>query len=100
MTSLFLTSASSSELLFSVDGLWVSPDGSSVDPSSDWNAPAEVWGNFEDPTSAPPPVPQQLLPEPTSVNLLTGAAVSLPEQSTLHLSVTAESVILIFFFFY
>lgn len=89
-TSLFITSCSSLELLFSVDGLCVSSDGSSVDPGSDWNAPVEVWGNYEDPTSAPPPIPQQLLPEPTSVNLLTGVAVSLPEQSTAHVNVTAE----------
>lgn len=84
MTSLFITSASSPDLSFSVDGRCVSSDGSSVDPSSDWNAPAEVWGNYEDPTSAPPPIPQQLLPEPTNVNLLTGAAVSSSEQSTVH----------------
>lgn len=84
VTSLFITSASSPELSFSVDGLCVSSDGSSVDPSSDWNAPAEVWGNYEDPTSAPPPIPQQLLPEPTNVNLLTGVAVSSSEQSTVH----------------
>lgn len=79
MTSLFITSTSSLALLFSIDGLCVSADGSSVDPSSDWNAPAEVWGNYEDPTSALPPIPQKLLPEPTRGNLLPGVAVSLPE---------------------
>lgn len=68
----------------------LSSDGSSVDPSSDWNAPAEVWGNYEDPTSALPQHPQQLLPEPTRVNLVTGVAVSLPEQSADRLNVTAE----------
>ncbi|XP_056900287.1 protein LYRIC-like isoform X1 [Takifugu flavidus] len=57
-----------------VDDEWSGLNGNSVDPSSDWNAPAEVWGNYEEPTSAPPPTQQQLLPEPTRVNLLAGVA--------------------------
>lgn len=57
-------------------GLCVSPDGGSVDPSSDWNAPSEAWGNYEEPTPEPPPAPKQPLPEPAKVNLLMGAAVS------------------------
>lgn len=85
VTSLFQTFTSSSQLSFSA-GLWVSSDGSSVDPSSDWNAPAEVWGNYEDPTSAAPPLPQKLLPEPTRVTLATGVAVSLPEQERLNVT--------------
>nr|XP_020452996.1 protein LYRIC isoform X1 [Monopterus albus] len=40
-----------------------------VDPSSDWNAPAEHWGNYEDPlvlvTQAPPPKEQ---PVPSKVS--------------------------------
>jgi len=26
---------------------------SAVDPSSDWNAPAEIWGNYEPKVDAP-----------------------------------------------
>lgn len=35
-------------------------DGSSADPASDWSAPAEVWGNYEEPEpEAPAPPPEQ-----------------------------------------
>lgn len=88
--SLFITSPSPSALSFTSDGLCVSSDGNSVDPSSDWNAPAEVWGNYEEPTSAPPPTQQQPLPEPTRVNLLTGVAVGFPEQTAVDLNITAQ----------
>ncbi|KAK7138807.1 hypothetical protein R3I93_016040 [Phoxinus phoxinus] len=36
------------------DNEWSSSNGlSSVDPSSDWNAPAELWGNYEPKVDAP-----------------------------------------------
>ncbi|XP_031432253.1 protein LYRIC isoform X2 [Clupea harengus] len=41
-----------------VDDEWSGLNGSSADPASDWSAPAEVWGNYEEPepeTPAPPP---------------------------------------------
>ncbi|XP_020490367.1 metadherin a isoform X2 [Labrus bergylta] len=46
-----------------VDDEWSGSNGTaSADPSSDWNAPAEHWGNYEEPpvllTSAPPPKEQ------------------------------------------
>uniref|UniRef100_A0A3Q3L8G7 Metadherin b n=1 Tax=Mastacembelus armatus TaxID=205130 RepID=A0A3Q3L8G7_9TELE len=62
-------------LLFS-GGLCLFPDGASVDPSSDWNAPSEAWGNYEEPTPEPPPTQEQPLPEPAKVNLLSRATVS------------------------
>uniref|UniRef100_A0A8D3AE96 Metadherin b n=1 Tax=Scophthalmus maximus TaxID=52904 RepID=A0A8D3AE96_SCOMX len=39
-------------------------DGGSGDPSSDWNAPSEAWGNYEEPALKPAPEPEQSLPEP------------------------------------
>ncbi|XP_041798371.1 protein LYRIC-like isoform X2 [Chelmon rostratus] len=57
-----------------VDDEWSGLNGSSVDPSSDWNAPSEVWGNYEEPTPEPPPVQEKPLPEPAKVNLLIAAA--------------------------
>ncbi|XP_047217308.1 protein LYRIC-like isoform X2 [Girardinichthys multiradiatus] len=48
-------------------------DGSSADPSSDWNAPSEAWGNYEEPTSESPQAEKLPLPEPAKVNLI-GAA--------------------------
>ncbi|XP_042346375.1 protein LYRIC-like isoform X3 [Plectropomus leopardus] len=57
-----------------VDDEWSGLNGSSVDPSSDWDAPAEAWGNYEEPTPEPPPALVQPLPEPAKVNLLIGAA--------------------------
>lgn len=57
-------------------GLGHFSDGGSVDPSSDWNAPSEAWGNYEEPTPEPPPAQEQPLPEPAKVNLLIAAAVS------------------------
>ncbi|XP_029307890.1 protein LYRIC-like isoform X2 [Cottoperca gobio] len=57
-----------------VDDEWSGLNGGSVDPSSDWNAPSEVWGNYEEPTPEPPLALEQPLPEPAKVNLLIGAA--------------------------
>lgn len=68
----------------------VCQDGGSVDPSSDWNAPSEAWGNYEEPKPEPPPAPAQPLPEPSKMNLLIAAAVSVTllcaKQSYLELS--------------
>ncbi|XP_030250248.1 protein LYRIC-like isoform X3 [Sparus aurata] len=49
-------------------------DGGSVDPSSDWNAPSEVWGNYEEPAPQPPPTQEQPIPESAKANLLIAAA--------------------------
>ncbi|XP_023274391.1 protein LYRIC-like isoform X1 [Seriola lalandi dorsalis] len=57
-----------------VDDEWSGLNGGSVDPSSDWNAPSEAWGNYEEPTPVAPPAPEQPLPEPAKVNLLIRAA--------------------------
>lgn len=54
-------------------------DGGSADPSSDWSAPAEVWGNYEEPRVEPPLTLSQSLPETAKVNLLIAAAVSVPQ---------------------
>ncbi|XP_026149898.1 protein LYRIC-like isoform X2 [Mastacembelus armatus] len=56
-----------------VDDEWSGLNGASVDPSSDWNAPSEAWGNYEEPTPEPPPTQEQPLPEPAKVNLLSRA---------------------------
>ncbi|CAG6016041.1 unnamed protein product [Menidia menidia] len=57
-------------------GLGVGPaHGSSADHSSDWNAPSEPWGNYEEPTPEPPQAQEQTAPEPAKINLI-GAAVS------------------------
>ncbi|MEQ2225424.1 hypothetical protein ILYODFUR_017302 [Ilyodon furcidens] len=56
-----------------VDDEWSGLNGSSADPSSDWNAPSEAWGNYEEPTSEPPQAEKLPLPEPAKVNLI-GAA--------------------------
>ncbi|XP_044065169.1 protein LYRIC-like isoform X2 [Siniperca chuatsi] len=57
-----------------VDDEWSGLNGGSLDPSSDWNAPSEAWGNYEEPTPEPPPAQEQPLPEPAKVNLLIGTA--------------------------
>lgn len=36
-------------------------DGMAADPSSDWNAPTEHWGNYEEPPVLASPAP---LPKP------------------------------------
>uniref|UniRef100_A0A665TTU0 Protein LYRIC-like n=1 Tax=Echeneis naucrates TaxID=173247 RepID=A0A665TTU0_ECHNA len=58
-----------SDLKLSFAGLGVGDvDGGSVDPSSDWNAPSEAWGNYEEPTPEAPPAHEQPLPEPAKAN--------------------------------
>lgn len=57
----------------SPDDEWSGLNGGSVDPSSDWNAPSEAWGNYEEPTPEPPPAQEQPVPEPAKVNLVIGA---------------------------
>lgn len=51
-----------------------------VDPSSDWNAPAEHWGNYEEPpvvvTPAQPPKPKEQ-PEPNKVSLYQSVHVTI-----------------------
>ncbi|XP_068180473.1 protein LYRIC isoform X2 [Antennarius striatus] len=54
----------------SLSGL--STGGGSVDPSSDWNAPSEAWGNYEEPTPVAPPAQEKPTPE-MKVNLIDGA---------------------------
>ncbi|XP_037532361.1 protein LYRIC isoform X2 [Nematolebias whitei] len=56
-----------------VDDEWSGLNGSSGDPSSDWNAPSEAWGNYEEPTPEPPRVQELPLPEPAKSDLM-GAA--------------------------
>ncbi|XP_024861067.1 protein LYRIC-like isoform X2 [Kryptolebias marmoratus] len=56
-----------------VDDEWSGLNGGSADPSSDWNAPSEAWGNYEEPTPEPPRAQELPLPEPTKGNLM-GAA--------------------------
>lgn len=53
---------------------WSGLNGSAADPSSDWNAPSEAWGNYEEPTPEPPPALEQNFPEPSKADLLIGAA--------------------------
>lgn len=47
-----------------VEDEWSGLNGGSVDPSSDWNAPSEAWGNFEEPIPEPPVIPEEPSPEP------------------------------------
>lgn len=56
-----------------VDDEWSGINGGSVDCNSDWNAPSEVWGNYEEPAPEPAPVEQPSVPEPAKTNLLIGA---------------------------
>ncbi|KAM9724494.1 protein LYRIC-like [Menidia menidia] len=56
-----------------VDDEWSGLNGSSADHSSDWNAPSEPWGNYEEPTPEPPQAQEQTAPEPAKINLI-GAA--------------------------
>lgn len=52
-----------------VDDEWSGLNGGSADPGSDWNAPSEVWGNYEEPPPEAPEAPEPPLPEPAKVNL-------------------------------
>ncbi|KAM6910221.1 LOW QUALITY PROTEIN: protein LYRIC-like [Xenentodon cancila] len=56
-----------------VDDEWSGLNGGSADPSSDWNAPSEAWGNYEEPTPNTLPAQEQPLPEPAKVNQLVAA---------------------------
>ncbi|XP_008290459.1 protein LYRIC-like [Stegastes partitus] len=47
-----------------VDDEWSGLNGSSADPSSDWNAPSEAWGNYEEPKPNPPRAPELPTPDP------------------------------------
>ncbi|XP_062279394.1 protein LYRIC-like [Scomber scombrus] len=57
-----------------VDDEWSGLNGGSVDPGSDWNAPSEAWGNYEEPTPQPAVPQEQPLPETPKVNLLRAVA--------------------------
>lgn len=56
-----------------VDDEWSGLNGGSADPSSDWNAPSEAWGNYEEPTPGPTLTQEQTPTEPAKASL-TGAA--------------------------
>ena len=58
-------------------------DGGTVDASSDWNAPSEVWGNYEEPAPSPPAAQKMAPPEPAKSHLLMEAAVSALPRSHL-----------------
>ncbi|KAJ0065883.1 hypothetical protein NL108_000119 [Boleophthalmus pectinirostris] len=58
-----------------VDDEWSGINGGGIDYNSDWNAPSEVWGNYEEPASPDPvPVQEPPVPEPDKNNLLIEAA--------------------------
>ncbi|XP_077431582.1 protein LYRIC-like [Vanacampus margaritifer] len=57
-----------------VDNEWSGFNGGSADPGSDWNAPSEVWGNYEESTPQPTPVQAQPRSKPAKSNLLSRAA--------------------------
>ncbi|KAL4617035.1 protein LYRIC-like [Arapaima gigas] len=46
-----------------VDDEWSGLNGMATDPSSDWNAPSEVWGNYEEHQLDTPTPPEEVLPE-------------------------------------
>ncbi|XP_014915594.1 protein LYRIC-like isoform X1 [Poecilia latipinna] len=56
-----------------VDDEWSGLNGGSADPSSDWNAPSEAWGNYEEPTAEPAQLQELLLPEPDKAALIAAA---------------------------
>nr|XP_061804900.1 protein LYRIC-like isoform X1 [Nerophis lumbriciformis] len=60
--------------LTKVEDEWSAYNGGSLDPSSDWNAPAEAWGNFEETSPKMIPVQEQPRPEPVKPVLLSAAA--------------------------
>ncbi|XP_061571738.1 protein LYRIC-like isoform X1 [Cololabis saira] len=51
-----------------VDDEWSGLNGGSADPSSDWNAPSEAWGNYEETTPKTAPAKEQPRPEPAKAN--------------------------------
>ncbi|XP_043972275.1 protein LYRIC-like isoform X4 [Gambusia affinis] len=56
-----------------VDDEWSGLNGGSADPSSDWNAPSEAWGNYEDPTADPAEPQEPPLPEAAKAALIAAA---------------------------
>ncbi|KAJ7991976.1 hypothetical protein DPEC_G00289430 [Dallia pectoralis] len=48
--------------LLVVDDDWTGLNGVAADPSSDWNAPAELWGNYQEPSMVEVPPPQDSAP--------------------------------------
>ncbi|XP_035287820.1 protein LYRIC-like isoform X1 [Anguilla anguilla] len=46
-----------------VDDEWSGLNGMMADPGSDWNAPSELWGNFEEPQPERPAPPKEPAPE-------------------------------------
>ncbi|XP_036395126.1 protein LYRIC-like isoform X3 [Megalops cyprinoides] len=46
-----------------VDDEWSGLNGTAADPSSDWNAPSELWGNYEEPQPESPTPPEEPAPE-------------------------------------
>lgn len=57
-----------------VDDEWSGINGGSIDCNSDWNAPSEAWGNYEEPSPEPEPEDEPRAPEPDKNNLLIEAA--------------------------
>ncbi|CAL8247954.1 unnamed protein product [Lota lota] len=57
-----------------VEDEWSGQNGGTVDTSSDWNAPAEAWGNYEEPAPSPPVAQKVAPPEPAKIHLLMEAA--------------------------
>lgn len=52
-------------------------DGLGADPSSDWNAPTELWGNYDEPKPATPAAKEKPVSEAPKVsqNILSTATV-------------------------
>ncbi|RVE62211.1 hypothetical protein OJAV_G00154770 [Oryzias javanicus] len=46
-----------------VEDEWSGINGASADPSSDWNAPSEAWGNYEEPSAGTPLAQEKPLPD-------------------------------------
>jgi len=70
---------SQQKLIIPLDVIVSPSDGDAMDASSDWNAPSEAWGNYEEPAANPAPAAaaqQVALPGPAKANLLMEAAVS------------------------
>lgn len=40
-----------------------------ADPSSDWNAPTEVWGNYDEPKAQTPPAQEKPISQVPMVSL-------------------------------
>lgn len=57
-----------------VDDAWSGINGGSTDCKSDWDAPSEVWGNYEEPAPDAEPVDEAPVQESDKNNLLIEAA--------------------------